>query len=152
MNNAEGFKGIIEQKLLSLHTAYIGKVLKYSNGKADIQPLMMIKQYGKPAEAHSPIPNVPVTEQARIKTETKTVELVTGVKLELTRSNGYVTNVTPTITKSTITYTEPKSIGVGDIVVCVCGERDITEAKNGNMAQQPIGHHSLSDSMVVGIL
>lgn len=130
MNNLNSINGIIESKLLTLHTAYIGKVLKYSNGKADIQPLQMIKQYGRPAEQHSPIPNVPVTQQARFKMSTKT-------------ANTGVTN---------ITYIEPVPLAAGDIVVCVCGERDITEAKNGKLSVPTIGHHSMSDSIVVGIL
>lgn len=40
----------------------------------------------------------------------------------------------------------------GDIVLCICCDRDITEARNGNMTTPPIGHHSLSDSVVIGQL
>ena len=132
MNNLNSINAIIESKLLSLHTAYIGKVLKYSDGKADIQPLQMLKQYGKPAEKHSPIPNVPVTHQARFKYEAKTASVGTY--------------------GGTITYLEPVPLTVGDVVVCICGERDITEARKGNIAVPALGHHSMSDSIVVGIL
>lgn len=40
----------------------------------------------------------------------------------------------------------------GDIVLCVCCERNITEAKKGNNTVPPIGHHSMSDSVIVGVL
>lgn len=40
----------------------------------------------------------------------------------------------------------------GDIVVCICCERDITEAKKGKNVVPPIGHHSMSDSIIIGVL
>ena len=43
-------------------------------------------------------------------------------------------------------------ISAGDVVLCVCCERDITEAKKGNNSTPAIGHHSMSDSVIVGVL
>lgn len=43
-------------------------------------------------------------------------------------------------------------ISAGDIVVCICCERNITEAKKGNNVLPPAGHHSMSDSVIVGVL
>ena len=40
----------------------------------------------------------------------------------------------------------------GDIVVCICCERNITEAKKGNNVLPPTGHHSMSDSIIIGVL
>lgn len=120
------FTDLIEDKLLALHTAYIGKVLSYSNGKADIQPLNMTKQYGKAAQKPSVVKNVPVIHSARYKMQTTTIEGTTVIT--------------------------PTELSTGDLVFCVCAERNITEALKGNMATPPIGHHSKSDSVVVGIL
>lgn len=143
MGNMKYFENMINESLLSLNVAYIGKVLSYSNGKAKIQPLTMIKQYGKSAVKPSPLPNVPVIDSARYKLKSKTITAVTGVSVSGDKAN---------VTETKYTVAEPVPIGAGDIVVCVCCDRDITETKNGNMATPPIGHHSMSDSVVVGIL
>lgn len=124
----------VEEKLLVLHTAYIGKVLNCSGNTADIQPLMMTKQYGQPAQKLSPVKNAPVIQSAQNKIGTK----------EITYDSSGTTK-----TETIITLTP---LAEGDLVFCVCAERDISEAKNGQMSTPPIGHHSLSDTVVVGIL
>lgn len=43
-------------------------------------------------------------------------------------------------------------ITTGDIVLCVCCERSITDAKKGINSTPVIGHHSMSDSIIVGCL
>lgn len=43
-------------------------------------------------------------------------------------------------------------VSSGDIVLCICCERDITEAKKGKNAVPALGHHSMSDSVIVGVL
>lgn len=45
---------------------------------------------------------------------------------------------------------KPKKIEKGDIVYCLCAERDITEVKKGNFDLPPIGHHELSDAVIIG--
>lgn len=40
----------------------------------------------------------------------------------------------------------------GAIVLCVCCDRDISQAKKGLNTAPAAGHHSLSDSVVVGVL
>lgn len=45
-----------------------------------------------------------------------------------------------------------KEISVGDIVVCICCERDITGAKKGRNTTPALGHHSMSDSIIIGVL
>lgn len=141
-------ENMIDEKMLGIHTAYIGKVLAYSNGKATIQPLTMIKQYGKSAKKQSPIPNVPVVHSARYKLKVNSTEVVTNITTS--KSNSYVTSVNSS--KTNINDIELTPLSAGDIVICVCCDRDITEAKNGNIATPSIGHHSQSDSVVVGIL
>ena len=46
-----------------------------------------------------------------------------------------------------------RPLETGDIVCCICGERDITEAIRGEIpTSSPTGHHSMSDAIVVGVL
>lgn len=134
MSKLKVFDDIIEDKLLALHTAYIGRVIATDGQSATLQPLGMIKQYGKAAERQSIVSNAPVIQSARykIKTEQRTCK------------------VGDTTEQRTHLVLEP--LKSGDLVFCVCAERDITEAKKGNIATPQIGHHSLSDSVVVGIL
>ena len=102
-------EGMLNNKLLALHTAYLAKVISTNGKTAKIQPLGMTKACGKSAQKQSPLSNVPITKQ----------------------------------------ITE---IATGDIVVCICCERNITEAKKGNNRPLPVGHHSMSDSIIIGVL
>ena len=129
MGNLSIINDIIEDKLMGLHTAYVAKVLSYRDGRASIQPLTMVKQYGNTAKKPSILTSVPVLSCARYKLIPKQE----NDELEATD----------------ITF---KSLAEGDIVFCVCAERNISEAKKGNMAVPPIGHHSMSDSVIVGVL
>lgn len=54
---------------------------------------------------------------------------------------------------SNVPYTRQiDDIKNGSIVVCICCERNITEAKKGNNVVPPYGHHSMSDSIIIGVL
>lgn len=54
---------------------------------------------------------------------------------------------------TSVPYTKQISdIKKGDVVVCICCERDITEAKKGKNVLPPVGHHSMSDSIIIGVL
>ena len=123
MFNMNFFENLIENKLKSLHTAYLARVLSTNGTTAKIQPLGMVKAYGEKAKSQSPLSNVPIVNSARYKA---TIE---GEELK---------NIKP--------------IASGDIVLCVCCERDITEAKKGNNSTPALGRHSMSDSVIVGIL
>ena len=136
MGNLKTIENIVENKLMNLHTAYIAKVLSYSGGKAKIQPMNMVKAYGATAQKQSPLSNVPVLEAARYKYERKTITYVVNEDGD----------------KASTTVLVPTPLAAGDLVFCVCAERDITQAKAGKIALPPVGHHSMSDSVVVGIL
>lgn len=142
MGYAKYLDDIMEDKLLNLHTAYIGKVLSYNDGKATVQPLGMVKQYGKSAERYAVVSNIPVVQSAQNK-------IITVVRTCGTGTTGG--DSCRLITESR-THLELVPLAAGDLVFCVCADRDITEAKNGNLATPSIGHHNLSDSVVVGIL
>lgn len=40
----------------------------------------------------------------------------------------------------------------GDIVFCMCADRNITETKNGKFALPPLGHHCINDAVIVGVI
>ena len=44
------------------------------------------------------------------------------------------------------------SIAPGDIAICVCCDRDISQTVKGIDATPAAGHHSISDSVLVGVL
>lgn len=149
MGNLNFINNLIENKLKALHTAYLAKVLSVSGKTAKIQPLGYVKAYGETAQKQSPLSNVPIATQ---KIVSKTIEVVDDVTLKLEKDGDNVTDVKVNITNKTITIPQVESISAGDIVICVCCERDITEAKHGNNAVPAIGHHSMSDSVIVGVL
>lgn len=127
MGNLKYLDNLIERKLLGLHTAYLAKVLSVSEDvtTAKIQPLGMTKIYGEAAKAQSPLSRVPIAQSARYKAKINTE--------------------TPEIEAL-------EALKAGDIVICVCCERDITEALKGKNALPPVGHHQQSDSVIIGIL
>lgn len=134
MNGSKFFENMIEQRLLDMHTAYIGKVLSINGDKAKVQPLGMYKQYGETAKNQAVVSAVIATRYKITKTEKIT----------------YVEN--SSLTQKTKTIPVVEDLKAGSIVVCVCCDRDITEARKGKNTVPAIGHHSLSDSVIVGIL
>lgn len=134
MGKLDFIENMIEEKLLGVHTAYIAKVISTNGKTAKIQPLGNIKAYGKSAQKQSPLSNVPILNNAQQKFSKKTIEYLTDGGKERTE------------------IVTPVSIASGDLVLCVCCDRDISEAKKGNSATPQIGHHSMSDSVIVGIL
>ena len=126
MGNLKVFENMIENKLLSLHTAYLAKVISVGETTAKIQPLGLTKAYGEAPQKQSPLSKVTILRNARYKISETVIE---GKKVA-----------------------EIEPIAAGDIVLCVCCERDITEAKKGNNLLPALGHHSKSDSIIVGVL
>lgn len=118
---------LVEAKLLTLHTAFLSVVLSVntSNYTATVQPLVQAKQAGKKGGIKYPVlSNIPVMKNAMYK--------ITGI---------YDGKATAT------------RLSVGDVVLCVACERDITDAKKGKSALPRInGHHQLQDAIVVGAI
>ena len=130
MGNLKFFEDMVERKLLAMHTAYIASVISIDGNYAKIQPLGMPKQYQKNALTRTPLTKVPIASSAKFKFEKS----------------------------KTINDTEPNDVAVikpleaGDIVICLCCERDITDAKRGINSTPSAGHHNMSDSLIVGVL
>ena len=138
MGSLKFFENMINARLLSLHTAYLAKVLSCNGNTAKIQPLGKVQAYGGEAQEQSPLSDVPI---ACTKIVSKNIEVVTSVSFD---SNEAET------TMLSIPQVEP--LAKGDIVICVCCERDISEAKKGKNTVPVEGHHSMSDSVIVGVL
>lgn len=149
MGNMSFFENLIENKLKNLHTAYLAKVISVNGNTAKIQPLGLTKAYGDTAKKQSPLSNVPIAAQ---KIEEKTISVVTGVSPNVTKADDVVKSVTLNVTTETVTVAQKRQIAAGDIVVCICCERDISAAKKGVNSTPALGHHSMSDSVIVGCL
>lgn len=171
MGKLDFFDNMVEQKLMNLHTCYIAKVISTDGNTAKIQPLGKSKQYGETAIEQSPLSNVPIANSAKWKYTKETITYVTDVTINTEKgsfatdvsggneSAAYVSATAKALTSATLTKTKAtkdivtvKAIATGDIVVCVCADRNITEARKGNNATPPAGHHSQSDSIIVAIL
>lgn len=122
MRNLKFFDDMINKKLLDLHTAFLAKILSVSGNQAKIQPLGLTKEIGGTARPYAPVSSVPFTRNSRYK---------------LSADGGV-------LTASAVTN--------GDIVICVCCDRDITEAKCGKNVLPPVGHHNMSDCIIIGVL
>lgn len=171
MGKLDFFDNMVEQKLMNLHTCYIAKVISTDGNTAKILPLGKSKQYGETAIDQSPLSSVPIANSAKWKYTKETITYVTNAKIGTDKgifatgvSGGvdeaaYVSSVGEAVVSAGVTLTKESKdivsvnpISAGDIVVCVCGERNITEARKGNSATPPAGHHSQSDSIIVAIL
>lgn len=130
MGSMDYFELLINEKLLNLNTAYIGKVESTTGNTATVQPLSKIKEYGNSAKKKAAVFDVPVVSSARNKISIQTVE-IEGNSYELAK-------LTP--------------ISAGDIVLCVCCDRDISQTKKGQFSTPQVGHHSINDSVIIGIL
>lgn len=135
MSNASNVIQImIDNALMSTHTAFCAKVISVKGNLANVQPLNMVKAVGGKAQKQAVIPNVPIlqpTYKAKVKYTDDTCEESTSKQ-------------------ATVTY--ELNIKAGDTVFCVCAERDITETRKGKFALPVKGRHMLSDAVIVGKL
>ncbi len=125
------FNDLIEQKLLSLHTCFVGKVIDVAEDgeSANVQPLNLIKAVGAEAKRQAILINVPISKNAKKFTKK------------------YVT-----VAEQHLAIPDIEGVKESDTVICVCVERDMTETRKGNFALPALGHHSLSDALIIGIL
>lgn len=70
MNNPAGvIRMIVDQMLLGVHTAFLGKIVSFQPEKkaATVQPLTLEKQVGKNGSPQSVLTNIPVLNHACFK-------------------------------------------------------------------------------------
>ncbi|MCM1544696.1 MAG: hypothetical protein NC110_05285 [Ruminococcus sp.] len=123
MEAAKVIKQLINNSLSGLHTAFLAKIVTYSDGYATVQPLYMIRDATGNNVKSSVVSNIPVISSARYKT---------------------------VIGSDSTLKAEP--LNVGDIVLCVACEKDITEAKQGSYDAPSLMNFDISSSVVVGVL
>lgn len=119
----------IEKKLMDMHCGYIGKVVWTDGETATVQPLGLMKESGGTAKKQAVVSNVPVA--CKYKFSTRTIKDGGG---------------------NSVTVAVPSLIAKGDLVACLCADRNITAARRGSNELPPAGRHSISDSIIVGIL
>lgn len=142
MNNP--FENTVEEKLLNLHTAFIAKIISMENeALCTVQPLDKIRAYGKPAKQQAVISKVPILNHVRHYTLVKQ-------KLDVTCDGRVVPETHPVPSNEGHLRVEP--LRAGDIVLCVCTERDLSSSIKGMSTTPPVGHHQQKDAMVVGLI
>ena len=129
-------KDMIGEQLKMLHVAFVAKVLNVSGKKAKIQPLGLIKDYGGTAKPQSAISGVAIAESALYKISEKNITYISD--FDGSRKTQAVAVTTP--------------ISAGDIVICVCCDRNIDAALKGQNELPPVGFHNQSDCVIVAII
>ena len=139
MGASQVFDGMMTEQLLNLHTAFIAKVVSVqSENKCSVQPLDKIKAYGQTAKTQAVITNVPVLSHVRhYSVSNQTLSASDGVTISPSSHAGHL-SVSP--------------IRAGDLVLCVCAERDISSSIKGISTTPPVGHHQIKDALVIGLI
>lgn len=133
------FDDIVEEKLMNLNTAFIAKVISMQGPNlCSVQPLDKIKAYGKDAKTQSVITRVPILNHVR--------------RYELVKQS--LSNTTPSShpTAENEGHLRVKPLQAGDLVFCVCAQRDIASSVKGVSTVPPAGHHQIGNAVVVGWL
>lgn len=148
MGMSKVFDDMMEEKLLNMHTAFIGTVISVQGpDKCSVKPLDKIKSYGQKAKAQQPITNVPVLNHVRHYTLVKQ-----SLKVTDTYTGGGSISPNPHPSAANEGHLKVEPLKVGDIVLCVCAERDISSSANGVSTTPPVGHHQIANAVVVGLL
>ena len=145
------FEEIMEEKLLNLHTAFIGKIVKMQNESlCTVKPLDKIKAYGQSAKDQSVITNVPILNHVR---HYRLVDETLTLNIKDTYTGGGSGTITPNPhpEKSNVGHLQVTPLKAGDIVLCVCAERDISSSVKGRSTTPPVGHHQIANAVVVGL-
>jgi hypothetical protein len=140
-NSTTFFNGLLTETILNLHTAMPCKVLSYneSTRRAKIQPLFMMKEFGREPEVLSPVEDVPVLYQ-RFKVNN-------GEPFPM-KING--TTQTAEIDQELI-FTPV--IKAGDVVLAVFCQRAIDDVLTGKVAYPDTNRtHDIHDAVIVGVL
>lgn len=152
MNTAGIIDNMIESKLLSLHTAFIAKVVSMQGDSiCSVQPLSRIKAVGKEAQDRAIITNVPILNHVRhyqLVKQSLTVLDSHGSPCKFPVSDH---NPHPKGSDEKYGHIKVEPLKKGDIVFCVCADRNIAETRGGNVTTPPQGHHSINDAVVVGL-
>lgn len=139
----------IEGKLLELHTAFLGQVVAVSGQEASVQPLNLIRQAGREARKQAVVTGVPILRHVG-----KLVLYEAGdeVAVEGAAVGDHGEHTHAVTVKPHGGHVRIAPIGPGDIVFCVCADRDISQTVEGRFAAPAPGRHQLQDAVIVGVL
>ena len=143
---------MIESKLLCMNTAFIAKIVSVQGETTcSVQPLSRIKAIGNDAQNQAVITNVPILNHVRhYRLVKQTLAILDShgspCKFPVGEHNPH-----PKASDEKYGHIKVEPLKAGDIVFCVCADRDIAETKDGNFATPPQGHHSINDAVVVGL-
>lgn len=146
MGNLKYLEQIIDNKMSGIHTAYLAKVLSVSGNTAKIQPLGLYTAADGTTKAQSVLTQVPILEHVRHYTLVKQ-----SLSVDVSEGWGSISPSTHP-TGDNVGHLKIEPLRAGDIVVCLCCEQNISEAKRGVNALPPAGRFSQSDSVIIGVL
>ena len=132
MNGFNYFSNLIDEKVLNIHTGYLGRVTMINGSTARIQPLTVSKAVGGNATQQS-IVNAVIPQGIKYKEETIT----------------YMVSEYSTETKTVLI---PDKLAVGDIVYVGVCDRDISHAKNGIIGEATSRHHNINDGVILQVV
>lgn len=133
MGNMAFVTNAIDARLKDMHCGYIGEVVWTDGETATVQPLGLMKSYDGSTMKQAVVSNVPV-----------------GCKYKFTSTT--ITYVDAEGKNRSQKVAVPRMIEKGDLVAVLCADRDITGARRGLNEVPAPGMHSISDSIIVGIL
>lgn len=133
MNEFSFFENMIEQRILSIHTAFLAKVISVDDDGATVQPLMSLKSTATGEQTAVGYIRVTVPKNIKFKRENIT----------------YRVSDTSSITKTVVV---PDDIAVGDIVYIGICERNITNAVNGSSELATMRAHDMNDGVILCVL
>lgn len=147
-----GFGSVInemmEEKMLNMHTAFIGTIVSMEGAdKCSVKPLDKIKSYGQKAKAQAVISKVPILNHVRRYSLVKQ-----SLSVQDTYTSGGTITPASHPTADNIGHLKVEPLKAGDIVLCVCAERDISSSSKGVSTTPPVGHHQIANAVVVGFI
>lgn len=123
---------LINEKIINLHTAFIGKVIGVNDNTARVVPLTYSKNISGVLKEQTPV-------SARIPQNIKV------------KRKDIMCRVSDN-TSETTTVIVPDELVVGDIVFCGVSERDITSENIMGKTIEPTRHHDINDAVVLAVL
>jgi len=123
---------LINEKIINLHTAFIGKVIGINNNTARVVPLTYSKNISGTLKEQTPVSAL-IPQNVKVKHEDITYRFSEN-------------------TSETTTVIVPDELVVGDIVFCGVSERDITSENITGKIIEPTRHHDINDAVVLAVL
>ncbi len=123
---------IINEKIINLHTAFLGKVISINNKTARVVPLTYSKNISGVLKEQTPV-SARIPQNIKVKRKDITYRVSDN-------------------TSETTTVIVPDELVVGDIVFCGVSERDITSENIMGKTIEPTRHHDINDAVVLVVL